>query len=642
VFDFAKGLTETQLKLTQANKVSRQGIDNGAVTGLIAGCEKNILSKVWSRAEYWTAAELADEHIVIIKKDIDNMIQAAFRDTGKIAIGDIYDHLESVYGFSPCNMSAFVLGFLLKEYSRDPYRSMNAEGHRDSMTPDKLSEMIGNYIGKANAKPTYIVSLTEEEKAFYELTEAAWGITPNLCTSPNHAGSLILAKMREFAYPVWCLEDVDTSGVYDLVKMYMELVQNTGDKQHDIANNIGKIAMQRPSSAANLQNLLTADNCIKGMKIFLERFENGKLLRIAQEIGATDAVLSDIKKLFSVQYSALWIGTTGEDEIRKLTVEYSVVKATNLLLNVSAHSKDGAFKQWRETLKFIGVSCEAARTKRPALDKFFYYLLKIVNFEDMLPENMSSFLDEMTNHSTEIRDVLDNTLALFTELYAPYLEGFSLPECEEIKNSITADMFVLSATQSNATVKKAAEDYKKNQIKARLAQVWSENAGGTKNPRMWSEKYQTPILCLVSDDIYDAAKKAFATINSNTASEAEIKQALEFIENATFFADIANEQFRDRMFMERIVGNYAHLLTDINKIRNALDTLGIDVYEWHDSPAVKSKIRSMAAVEYDAGGSDKAIKTIDGMDSDQLRSWLKQLAKKDIDLGVKIIINGGE
>ena len=60
VFDFAKGLTETQLKLTQANKVSRQGIDNGAVTGLIAGCEKNILSKVWSRAEYWTAAELAD------------------------------------------------------------------------------------------------------------------------------------------------------------------------------------------------------------------------------------------------------------------------------------------------------------------------------------------------------------------------------------------------------------------------------------------------------------------------------------------------------------------------------------------------------------------------------------------------------
>lgn len=642
IFDFTKDLTESQLKLTNAKQVSRYGIDNGDVKGLITGCEKSILSKVWNRSEYWTATELADEHIVIIKKDINNMIQAAFKDTGKIAIGDIYDYLESNYGFSPCNMSAFVIGFLLKEYSRDPYRCMNTEGHRDSMTPEKLSEMIGNYIGKSNAKPTYIVSLTDEEKAFYELTEAAWDITPNLCTSPNHAGSLILAKMREFAYPVWCLEDVDANGVYDLVKMYMELVQTTGDKQHDIANNIGKIAMQRPSSAAILQTLLTADNCIKGMKIFLERFESGKLLRIAQEIGAADSVLSDIKKLFSVQYSALWIGTTGEDEIRKLTIEYTVIKTTNMLLNVSAHSKDAAFKQWRETLKFIGISCEAVRTKRPALDKFFYYLMKIANFEDMLPENMDSFLGEMINHNTEIRDLLGNTLGLFTELYAPYLEGFSLVECEEIKNSITVDMFVLSATQSNATVKKAAEDYKKNQIKAKLAQVWSDNTSGTKNPRAWSEKYETPILCLIPDDIYGAAKKAFATINSNTASEAENQAALEFIENASFFTDLGDEEFRNRMFMEKIVGDYAHLLADINKIRNGLDSLGIDVYEWSDSPTVKNKIRNMAAVEYDAGGSDKAIKTIDGMDSEQLRNWLKQLAKKDIELGVKIIINGGE
>ena len=191
-------------------------------------------------------------------------------------------------------------------------------------------------------------------------------------------------------------------------------------------------------------------------------------------------------------------------------------------------------------------------------------------------------------------------------------------------------------------MKKAADDYKKNQIKSKLAQIWSDNTGGTKNPRAWSEKYQTPILCLISDDIYSTAKKSFATLNSNNASESEIKAALEFIEGATFFSEISNEEFRNRKFMEKIVGDYAHLLTDINKIRNDLDSLGIDVYEWSDDPAVKSKIKNLAAVEYNAGGSDKAIKTIDGMDSEQLRNWLKQLAKKDIDLGVKIIINGGE
>jgi len=230
---------------------------------------------------------------------------------------------------------------------------MNEEGHRESMTPDKLAEMIGNYIGKS-PKTTYIVNLTDEEKAFYELTEKAWGIEGDKCTSPSHAGSLIKSKMKGLGYPVWCLEDVDTAGVFDLVKKYISLVQSEGDKSHDIANEIGKIAIQRPSSTENLKSLLTQDNCRSGMEQFLARFENGKLLNLAKEIGAENILLTDIKNVFSVEYSAYWNGSTGEDELLKLITEYEAVKATNLLLNTRCCSLDEAFKAWRETLKFIG------------------------------------------------------------------------------------------------------------------------------------------------------------------------------------------------------------------------------------------------------------------------------------------------
>lgn len=89
---------------------------------------------------------------------------------------------------------------------------------------------------------------------------------------------------------------------------------------------------------------------------------------LAKEIGASDHVLSDIKKLFSVKHAAQWIASTGEDEIRKLTVEYSFVKVTNALLNVSKDSKEGAFKSWRELLKFLGLSCESIQAKHPALN----------------------------------------------------------------------------------------------------------------------------------------------------------------------------------------------------------------------------------------------------------------------------------
>lgn len=638
VQDFTKGLSETQLKLTTPKPVAKYGMGVMEIKGLISGCEKSVLGKFWSKKEYWKDEELAGEHIVIIKKSVDKMIDDAFKSSGKISIGEIYDYLETTYGFSVCNLSAFITGFLLKEYSSEPYRSMDAEGHRDSMTPDKLSEMIGNYIGK-NPKATYIVNLTPEEKAFYELTENAWNITANTCSSPQQAGTLVLAKMRDLSYPVWCLEDMDTAGVFDLVKLYIKLVQSKGDKAHDVANEIGKIAIQRPSSAQNLKALLTLDNCKKGMHIFLERFENGKLLNVAKEINAEDSVLSDIKKLFDVQYSALWIGSTGEDEIRKLITEYEVVKSTNIFLNVTVRSKEAAFKTWRETLKFIGFSCESIKAKKPALDKFFYNLLRIANYEDMLPDNMKSFLDEMTNHNAEIRDVLGNTLAVFIDIYAPYLEGFTDTECEEIKNSITSEMFTISSTASNAIVKKAAEDYRKNQVKSQLYKLWSDKSGGSKNPRVWSEKYRTPILCCVNASLYAEAKKAFATLNSSTQSEADIKEALAFIKEADFFDEIASADYRDKCFAKRIIGDYTSLISDIDAVRDTLESTGISAYEWNDNPTIMSKVSSMAAAEYNAGGSDKVVDIIEGMNDAELKKWLTDIVRKDMGLGVKIIIN---
>lgn len=638
VQDFTKGLSETQLKLTTPKPVAKYGMGVMEIKGLISGCEKSVLGKFWSKKEYWKDEELAGEHIVIIKKSVDKMIDDAFKSSGKISIGEIYDYLETTYGFSVCNLSAFITGFLLKEYSSEPYRSMDAEGHRDSMTPDKLSEMIGNYIGK-NPKATYIVNLTPEEKAFYELTENAWNITANTCSSPQQAGTLVLAKMRDLSYPVWCLEDMDNAGVFDLVKLYIKLVQSKGDKAHDVANEIGKIAIQRPSSAQNLKALLTLDNCKKGMHIFLERFENGKLLNVAKEINAEDSVLSDIKKLFDVQYSALWIGSTGEDEIRKLITEYEVVKSTNIFLNVTVRSKEAAFKAWRETLKFIGFSCESIRAKKPALDKFFYNLLRIANYEDMLPDNMKSFLDEMTNHNAEIRDVLGNTLAVFIDIYAPYLEGFTDTECEEIKNSITSEMFTISSTASNAIVKKAAEDYRKNQVKSQLYKLWSDKSGGSKNPRVWSEKYRTPILCCVNASLYAEAKKAFATLNSSTQSEADIKEALAFIKEADFFDEIASADYRDKCFAKRIIGDYTSLISDIDAVRDTLESTGISAYEWNDNPTIMSKVSSMAAAEYNAGGSDKVVDIIEGMNDAELKKWLTDIVRKDMGLGVKIIIN---
>lgn len=638
IVDFIKGLTETQLKLTNTKQVSRYGMGGLDIKGLIAGCEKSVLNLVWGRDQYWLVPELQNAHIVIIKQAVDKLIEEAFKEHGQISIGEVYDYLQDTFGFSPCNLSAFVTGFLLKEYSSDPYRCIDSEGYPNTMTPDKLSEMIGNYIGKT-PKPTYIVKMTQEEKTFYEATEEMWGVQATTCSSPSQVGTLIGNKMQSFGYPTWCLENVDVCGVYDIVKKYIRLVQSDGKITHNIAIEIGRIVMQKPTLITSLKCLLTSDKCKEGMIAFLKHYKEGKLMDLAAEIGANDVVLFDIKKIFSVKHSAMWIAETGETEIDKLIIEYEVIKLINNLLNVSCNTKEKAFDALREVLKFAGFSCDALKSKRPSLEKVLSYLLKIMNREDMLPEMMKEFFAELVAHRAEISEILNNKLAVFEELYEAYLENFSLIEKEEIHNSINRELFTAPATTSNQIVKQAAETYRKNQIKTQLFNQWKELTG-TKNPREWSTRYQTPIMCLVDSAVYGEAKLAFATLNSTYQSDSDIHAALDFLaKSQDFFNRIKEAAYRDEEFKNKIIGSYVVLLPDINKVRQTLDALAIDVYDWYDSPTVKKKIQQMADAEYFAGGSDKAIGLIDKMSDAELKKRLKELVQKDVELGMKIISN---
>ena len=306
---------------------------------------------------------------------------------------------------------------------------------------------------------------------------------------------------------------------------------------------------------------------------------------------------------------------------------------------MSAHSLEAALKEWRETLKFVGISCESIKTKKPELDKLLSFLMRVANYEDLLPEQMLAFLSEIENHFDDLRAILDHPLAVFMEVYTPYLNGFTEAECEVVKNSITSEMFTSSATRGNAIVNKAAEDYRKNQVKTQLYKFWSDNTSGSKNPRDWSEKNRTPILCCMSDSQYADAKKAFSTINSNAQSESEIREALSFLQNADFFEKIAAADFRDKCFTKRIIGYYSKLLPDINRVRDVLESTGISAYEWSDNPLIFSKVSGLAEAEYNAGGSDQVVDVIEGMNDVELKRWLTDLVKKDMGLGIRIIQN---
>lgn len=148
-----------------------------------------------------------------------------------------------------------------------------------------------------------------------------------------------------------------------------------------------------------------------------------------------------------------------------------------------------------------------------------------------------------------------------------------------------------------------------------------------------------PILCCVSETEYEKAKKAFETLNRNWGSDAEIRSALAFLESTALFEDLSNSDKRNEVFKRDIVGEYSMLLPDIDKIRDALDRLSVDTYDWRDNPGIRKKVKQLAEAEYNAGGSDKALSKIDDMDDAQLKQYLKRLVKDNITVGLEILAN---
>ncbi|MCD8049834.1 MAG: hypothetical protein LUG52_09660 [Clostridia bacterium] len=149
-------------------------------------------------------------------------------------------------------------------------------------------------------------------------------------------------------------------------------------------------------------------------------------------------------------------------------------------------------------------------------------------------------------------------------------------------------------------------------------------------------------MCCVNSEQYVDAKKAFAVLNNGAQSESDIRSALEFIQKADFFDAITSADYRNKCFVKCVIGEYSSLLSDINAVRDALESTGISAYEWNDNPSIRSKISDMATAEYNAGGSDKVVKIIESKDDTELKQWLTTIVRKDMGLGMKIIINEEE
>lgn len=639
----------------------KQGIECGVnqktsgtfLSGSPATKLENALSGAWEVENYWISAP----HLLIskIKVLVDEIIDDGFKTcNGRVSIKRIYDTLSlPPYGFMACNLSAFVLGFILKEYAIGSYTWSDGLTN-DLLDINKLKEMVDEVIRleitpNARYKDKYIVAMTEEEKAFNEATSAAFNIPLNLCTSVEQTRERIRNKMKEFAFPIWTLKSILPS---ENLKSSMEVLETIIDSYCGIANNnnmstvttdsaiamsIGRVCIDNSNVAENLAHILTKEKCALGMNEYLKSFENGELIALAASIGDGGQYINVLRRKFDAD-AANWVWNldTAQQKIREVILEYRIIDESNKTLSKSI-TLEATVKEWCSKCGYIRVSYAASKNHLDDIAPFMEILCGIKKSGQLLDSQKQNFYDLLVLNGDTFRNLYNNQVELFKRVCSYYLCELSDDEIRELYATLPAGVFTQEKNDYFNTIEDKVKSYKATLDSAKLKKLWKEKTG-TSSPREWSKTHKMPILCLIGDDELQKARAAFGTINKSHPDASSIDKAIAYIESADFFAVLDDKNALDSVFCETIIKGYAVMLTDIDEVKEYLDrNMTPEPYDWFGLPEIDKRLKQMAEAKYSQSGCTRALEKIDEMGITDAKEYLKTLIKDNMVVGMEII-----
>ena len=639
----------------------KQGVECGCnqktagtfLSGSPATKLENALDGAWKVDEYWKVKP----HLPIskVKIHVDGIISDGFRNGGgRVSIKRIYDSLKvAPYGFMPCNLSAFIMGFILKEYTTGTF-SWSDGLTNDILNVNKLKEMIDEVIRleitpNPRYKDKYIVAMTDEEKAFNEITSAAFGIPINMCTSVPNTRERIRSKMKEYSFPIWTLKSIlgeevlktDATVLAEIIDSFCGIANSNNmgasKSDSDIAMVIGKLAKENPNAADDLKRLLNKEKCTQGMTAYLKTFEDGALVALAEQVGDGGQYINALRKKFDADAANwVWNVETAQQKIREVILEYTIIVESNKVISKSI-SFEATIREWCDKCGYIRISYAAAKNYLDELGAFLAMLHNLKKAGTLLDSQKKGFLDLLVANADNFRNFYNNQVDLFKRVCGYYLDGLSDEEIKEVFATIPAGSFTYEKADYLNTVEAKVKAYKEGLKSAKLKKLWRDKTG-TDTPRAWSKKNKMPILCLVPDAEIAKAKTAFGAVNRAKSDEATIDKAMEYLSTAKFFDLLADDTALDKAFRDGIIKSYAVMLTDIQEVKDYLDSrITADPFDWFGLPEVDKKLRQMAEAKYNQGGCDRALAKIDEMDISDVKKYLKDLIKDNMIVGMEII-----
>lgn len=646
---FQRGQCQAGAKLGLRQEI--QGAFSGSGDKLISN---NILKGAWKVDRYWENPALQNLPIVKIKKCVDKAIADGFKqNSGRVSILEIFTKLcEAPYGLIPCNAAAFVMGFVLKEYATSDY-FWSSVSTTLPMTDEKMSGMINEAISQSampspKFKNEYLVEMSLKQRAFLQCSATVFHIPSEQCGSIEAARGQIRIKMMGLTFPIWCIKSIlsslsvknDKEIISSIIDDYCSIANlsnSNKESESGLAEKIGGILLEIPSIVDDLVFIVNNDNCRNGMLAYIDSFEGGELRKVAAKIGDNGAYLDQVKQKFDADAANwVWKPETANEKISDVIIEYKIVAESNKFLIKSSSLKE-CIVEWQKYTNNIRIPYDVLRKYCGNLTSLLSALNVIKQTGDLPEQNKKSFLNDLQTQIDAFDELYKNQLLYFKDCASSFIEGMDENELSDFYKSIPLGQFTKSSTEYYQFIQKSVEEFKKTQKKKILKDLWFDKTA-TKDPKTWSDKFTTPVLCMVGDAVRSEAKAAFDTLLAYSSPDSDIERAIEFLRNASFFDKLDNPQERDKCFNERVIGEYSILLDNVDEVRKELlGSVSVPVYDWMDNGIVRNKLQALADKKYKVVGCQKVQQLVEKLNPNEIRAYLVDLVSENFKVGMEIL-----
>ena len=554
----------------------------------------------------------------------------------------------------PSNVTAFVMGFVLKEYATADYFWSNGSSN-ESMTPGKMKQMIASAINQkfspsSKYKEEYIVVMSANQRCFLQCTAAAFHIPMSQCGSIESARDQIRIKMKGLTFPIWCLKyilktvqlETTADQITTVIDAYCGIANTANSNkvtESALADQIGSLVHDNVSITRDMESLLTNEMCRKGMLAYIDIYQGGVLRQLANEIGDGGAYLDQVKLKFNADAANwVWSSVTADEKISDVILEYRIIAESNKSLPKCTNFRD-MVSEWNKRSNNIRMPYDVLRKYTGDLGQLLVQLYYMKQSSQLQEQYKQQFYDALITQREAFEHFYKDQLPYFKQVVGTFVEELDEQDVARFCSTLPAGQFTKSSTEYYQYIESAVSNYKKSIRKTQLKELWLEKTG-TKDPSDWSDRYDTPILCMFDDTERGEARTIFATILAYAASDADITKAINYLEAAMFYDRLNDPQERDRCFMERVVGDYAIMLKDADSIRKSLiGSIPDKTYNWMDNSAVKNRLKVLAEKQYKLSGCERAQAIIDKMDATELRRYLNELIADNLTVGLEILKN---